>query len=91
MISKLLLKCFKVTQTGGAAEFQFLVTQMTSVIPPFISCDPLFCVRHEVDEEKQLVCFNFLTLPKGLPVLTLFLGLGLFWHVSCYLDPLSGT
>lgn len=56
-----------------------------------VSCDPLFCVRYEVDEEKQLVCFNFLTLPGGLPVLTLHLGLGLFWHVNRYLDPLAET
>lgn len=87
----MLLKCFRATQTGGAAEFQFLVTEMTSVISLFVSCDPLFCVRYEVDGKKQLVCFNFLTLPGGLALLTLFLGLGLFWHVNCYVDPLAET
>lgn len=28
---------------------------------------------------------------RGLALLTLFLGLGLFWHVNCYVDPLAET
>jgi len=50
-------------------------------------------VTYEVGGENQLVCFHFLTLPKGLPLLTLFLALGLFWHMNHSVDPLadSGT
>ena len=46
-------------------------------------------MRHEVAGEKQLVCFNFLTLPEGLPLLTLFLALGLSWHMNRSVDPLA--
>lgn len=49
----------------------------------------MFCVRYEVAGEKQLVCFNFLTLPEGLPLLTLFLALGLFWHMNRSVDLLA--
>lgn len=62
---------------------------MTSIISLFVSCDPLFCVRYEIAGEKQLVCFNFLTPPEGLPLLTLFLTVGLFWHVNRSVDPLA--
>lgn len=46
-------------------------------------------MRYEVAGEKQLVCFNFLTLPEGLSLLTLFLALGLFWHMNGSVDPLA--
>lgn len=87
----MLLKCFRATQTGGAAEFQFLLTEMTSVISLFVSCDPLFCVRYEVDGKKTIGMLQFPDSARGLALLTLFLGLGLFWHVNCYVDPLAET